>query len=144
MFALASYKGTRPGFQGLFNRIVRARTRGIYSHTEVLFSDGVSASSSFLDGGIRFKRIEYKDDKWDLQPLPAHLEASARAFFEARVGKAYDYWSNFQIAFGFAPNSTDKWMCSEAAMDSLGLNEAWRFDPNEATVIAKRLWELRK
>jgi len=34
---LASYKSTRPGLQGLANRAIRLRLRGIYSHTEVVF-----------------------------------------------------------------------------------------------------------
>lgn len=40
---LASYKSTRPGLQGLANRIIRFRLRGQYSHNEVVFepSDGV-------------------------------------------------------------------------------------------------------
>ncbi|UBQ43940.1 hypothetical protein [Comamonas thiooxydans] len=37
---LASYKSTRPGLQGLFNRIIRLRLRGQYSHSEVVFEPG--------------------------------------------------------------------------------------------------------
>ncbi|MDD2711359.1 MAG: hypothetical protein PHU77_00425 [Simplicispira sp.] len=40
---LASYKFTRPGMQGVANRLIRLRLRGIYSHSEVVFqsTDGV-------------------------------------------------------------------------------------------------------
>lgn len=40
---IASYKATRPGLQGLFNRIIRLRLRGQYSHSEIVFEpeDGV-------------------------------------------------------------------------------------------------------
>ena len=34
---LASYKSTRPGIQGIANRIIRWRLRGIYSHSEIVF-----------------------------------------------------------------------------------------------------------
>lgn len=34
---LASYKSTRPGLQGIANRIIRLRLRSPYSHTEVVF-----------------------------------------------------------------------------------------------------------
>lgn len=34
---LASYKSTRPGLQGIANRIIRWRLRGIYSHSEIVF-----------------------------------------------------------------------------------------------------------
>lgn len=34
---LASYKSTRPGLQGVANRVIRLRLRSIYSHCEVVF-----------------------------------------------------------------------------------------------------------
>lgn len=41
---LASYKGTRPGLQGIVNRLIRWRFDGLHSHTEVVFepTDDVS------------------------------------------------------------------------------------------------------
>jgi len=40
---LASYKSTRPGLQGVANRVIRWRLRGQYSHSEIVFepTDGV-------------------------------------------------------------------------------------------------------
>lgn len=40
---LAFYKSTRPGLQGIANRVIRLRLRSIYSHCEVVFEpqDGV-------------------------------------------------------------------------------------------------------
>lgn len=40
---LASYKSTRPGIQGVANRVIRWRLRGPYSHSEIVFepTDGV-------------------------------------------------------------------------------------------------------
>lgn len=40
---LASYKSTRPGLQGIANRIIRLRLRSPYSHNEIVFepNDGV-------------------------------------------------------------------------------------------------------
>ena len=49
----AFYKGTRPGLQGIYSRAVRAIDRGPYSHCELVFSDGLSASASYIDGGVR-------------------------------------------------------------------------------------------
>jgi hypothetical protein len=34
---LASYKSTRPGLQGVANRIIRFRLKGPYSHSEIVF-----------------------------------------------------------------------------------------------------------
>lgn len=40
---LASYKSTRPGLQGIANRLIRWRLRGLHSHSEIVFQpwDGV-------------------------------------------------------------------------------------------------------
>lgn len=47
---LASYKSTRPGLQGLFNRIIRLRLRGQYSHSEVVFEPGDGVDHLMPDG----------------------------------------------------------------------------------------------
>lgn len=43
----AFYRGTRPGLQGIYSRAVRWIDRGPYSHSELVFSDGLSASEGF-------------------------------------------------------------------------------------------------
>jgi hypothetical protein len=126
----AFYKGTRPGLHGLYNRFVRWWTRGNYSHIEVMFSDGMSGSSSFLDGGVRFKKIDFDPANWDFIDLPDELESASRAWFTTHEGKAYDYWMNLRFCFGFMPESKDKYACSESCMASLGFTDAWRFEPN--------------
>ena len=50
---LASYKSTRPGLQGLFNRIIRLRLRGQYSHSEVVFEPGDGVGHLMPDGSAR-------------------------------------------------------------------------------------------
>jgi hypothetical protein len=130
MFRAAFYKGTRPGLPGLFNRFVRFWDRGQYSHMELVFNDGLSASSSFLESGVRFKKIDFDPTRWDFIDLPDERESAARAWFSAHAGKAYDYWADIRFMYGFAPSSKDKWMCSEACMEALGFKEAWRFSPN--------------
>lgn len=47
---LASYKGTRPGLQGLFNRVIRWRFGGPYSHNEIVFEPGDSVDEFMPDG----------------------------------------------------------------------------------------------
>lgn len=57
---VAFYKSTRPGLQGIANRVIRLRLRSIYSHCEVVFEpegqvgqwmpDGSSASGA--DGSL--------------------------------------------------------------------------------------------
>jgi hypothetical protein len=136
----AFYKGTHPGIPGLYNRFVRWWTRGIYSHAEIVFSDWTSASSSFMDGGVRLKTIKFDPAIWDFIDLPDELEPAARAWFVEHEGKAYDYWMNLRFCFGFMPDSKDKYACSEACMASLVFTDSWRFDPNAMASILRRLY----
>lgn len=131
----AFYKGTRPGIAGLYNRLVRWWRKGPYSHVELVFSDGISASSSFEDGGVRFKQIDFDPDNWDLIELPGYDEPAARAWFEQHEGEPYDVLGN--IGFLWRPISGMRWMqfCSEAFLSALGFHDTWRFCPNDAFVI---------
>ena len=127
---LAFYKGrTR-----LFDRAVQWWTRGPYSHVELVFSDGIAASSSVRDGGVRLKRIEWKPERWDFVDAIGD-EGAARRWFEAHVGQRYDYLGLF--GFLWRPNggANRRWFCSEAVAAALGMTDAWRFCPNTLYVV---------
>lgn len=139
-FSVALYKATRPGLQGLYSRLTRWLDRGPYSHVELVFSDGVSASSSFIDGGIRFKEIAYNPDHWDFIEVPAVLEDAARRWFREHMGHPYDLWGNVRFAIGFARDSNGAWFCSEAVMAALGFEEAYRFGPSGMATLLKQIY----
>jgi hypothetical protein len=126
----AFYKGTRPGLQGIYSRAVRLIDRGPYSHCELVFSDGISAPSSWMDGGVRLKRIEYNPQHWDFIELPAHLEPAARVWFEAHKGDPYDLLGNLHFVFFLVKESSKGWFCNEAMAASLGILQGWRLGPN--------------
>lgn len=128
-FRIALYKGTRPGIAGVYNRLVRLVTRSPYSHCELLFSDGIAASASWLDGGVRFKTIAIDPAHWDVINLPDELEDAAYDWFLDHEGDAYDLFGNVHFLFGPAPEDKDAWFCSEAVAAALGFVESWRFDP---------------
>ncbi len=46
---LASYKGTRAGCQGWFNRLIRWRFSGLHSHSEIVFEPGDGVGNSMPD-----------------------------------------------------------------------------------------------
>lgn len=129
------YKGTPSGVPGLYNRSVRAWENGPYSHGELVFSDDMSASASFMDKGVRFKRIEFNPDKWDFIDLPAHLESRARAWFIEHEGESYDLMGNLHLVIGFIPEGRRKKFCSEAMLAALGMRDSWRYGPNAAASI---------
>lgn len=126
----AFYKSTRPGMAGIYNRLVRWWERGPYSHCELVFSDDMAASSSYEDGGVRLKQIDFDPAHWDFIDLPDRLEPAARGWFEAQHGKAYDLLGNMRFLLGFMSDGRDKWFCSEAVAAALGMEEPWRYGPN--------------
>lgn len=126
----------------MYNVAVRAVTKGIYSHCELVFSDGISASASFIDHGVRFKKIEFDQDHWDFIDLPDELEEAARLWFEKYEGAGYDIFGNVRFVFWPVSEQKKRFFCSEAIAKSLGLIEAWRYDPNTLYSALKLIGEL--
>jgi len=125
----AFYKGTRPGIAGLYNRLVRWWTKSLYSHVELVLSNGRAWSSSFDDGGVRYKQIDFDPAKWDLVDLPGHFERDAEAWFRDHMGAGYDLLGNLQFVLSPVPHSQQRWFCSEAVAAALGIPDPWRFAP---------------
>jgi hypothetical protein len=139
MMKVAFYKSTRLGLRGIYNRLVRGWECGRYSHCELIFGDGLSASSSFEDGGVRFKRIEFHPDRWDIIEVPWADELFARAWFIRNEGKAYNIIGNLHFLVGFILWHDDKKFCSQAILESLGIEDAWRFGPNAAEAMIRSI-----
>ena len=135
----AFYRATRPGLQGIYSRAVRFIDRGAYSHCELVFSDGMSGSASYIDGGVRLKRIDYDDTHWDFIDLPPSLEPYARDWFEANKGAPYDLMGNVRFVLPWLADSERGWFCSEALMAALGFDDAWRFGPNGAAAVLRSI-----
>lgn len=125
------FKGTHPGLAGIYSRGVRLITKSQYSHVEIQFSDGQSASSSYLDGGVRYKAVDYSvASDWDSIELPdALFESGARAWFDAHAGQGYDLMGNLHFVVSVIGDEKTRWFCSEAVGAALGLPNSWRFDP---------------
>lgn len=137
---VALYKGTRPGLSGLFNILTRWWLGGPYSHCELVFSDGWSASSSFLDGGVRFKRIEYDPARWDFIELESQFdEEEARTWFVVHQGMKYDLLGLVGFMIRPIKGHSNRVVCSEAVMEALGFSQGYRFDPCNMAVTLRRL-----
>lgn len=125
----AFYKGTHAGLPGVYNRLVRWWCRSTYSHVELVFDDGQAASSSYMDGGVRFKAIDFDRALWDFVAVPPALEPGARAWFEQHRGQAYDLLGNLHFVVGGIGDDKSKWFCSESVAAALGIEQPWRYDP---------------
>jgi hypothetical protein len=115
--------------QGIYSRLVRLIDRGPYSHCELVFADGMSGSASYIDGGVRLKRIDYDSDHWDVVDLPANAQAEdyARSWFEFNQGAPYDLMGNVRFVLPWLSDSERGWFCSEAiAAERAGSGAAQR------------------
>lgn len=135
----AFYRGTRPGLAGLYNRLVRWWLQSPYSHVELVFSDGMAASASFADGGVRFKAIDFDAERWDIMDLPGEYEKAARRWFVANLDRPYDLLGNLGFVFRPITGARRGWFCSEAIAASLGYPEPWRYDPATLASTLSRL-----
>lgn len=133
---VALYKGRAR----LFNRLVAWWTRGPYSHCEAILNEegGVAlcASSSFLDGGVRVKWIKLDPAKWDVVDVPGWDVKRAAAWFAQHTGDRYDVFGIVGFVISRIRHARGKWFCSESILQSIGVPDAWRFNPNELAAIA--------
>lgn len=136
---VAFYKGTMAGWRGMMSRLVRFGERGRYSHCEIVFSDGLSASASWRDGGVRLKKIKFNPDHWDFINLGDDWpsEAIVRDWFVREQGRRYDIRGSFGVAFRPLSSNSECWFCSEAVAAALGMHEPWRFGPNALAALLK-------
>ena len=137
----AFYKATRPGLAGIYNRLVRLVDGGPYSHAELVFSDGMWASSSYMDGGVRFKYpAEMSPEKWDVFELdPTRFdEATARAWFIKNNGAPYDIAGNLKFVWHWWPASRTRWFCTSALAAALGVQpiaKPWWYGPAKLAAV---------
>ena len=68
---VAFHKQHRKGWVGIIDALNRWWTKGPYTHTELVFSDGMWYSSTVQEGGCRFRRMPLDNDKWDFIEVPA-------------------------------------------------------------------------
>ena len=120
------------------DRFVSFFTLSKYSHCEIVFSDGLSASASSADGGIRFKHITF-DEKWDLYELniPYANEQYIKDWFEYNKNDGYDYIGAGGSIFKLDFSSEDKKYCSYSCSLVLGLTPV-----NSPAALYKKLSKL--
>lgn len=125
---IAFYKGRKR----LFNIVTSWWLRGPYSHCELVLriEDGLAlcASSSFMDGGVRTKRIALDPGHWDLVDVDGDSEAAWK-WLRAHHGEQYDLLGLAGFVARVLGHDKARWVCSEAVAAMLGIPDAWRFDP---------------
>lgn len=113
---VAFYNGWDNKDANIYDKLICIWTLSKYSHCEVIFSDGISFSSSPRDGGCRYKNITYKPNNWDIYDLAIDNEHEGilRNFCDRQVGKKYD-WRGifFSVFLPLDKHNPNRWFCSE-------------------------------
>lgn len=132
---LASFKGTKPGWQGWVERLTRWVTKSQYSHTETTIGNPFAGpvmcvSSVGTDGGVRGKMMQLDPADWDIVPMPWINEDDVINFLAEHKGQGYDLIGCVRSIVPFVSREhADKWFCSETAATIAGMDDAWRFHP---------------
>lgn len=128
---LALYKGK--GMVG--NALIRAWTRSPYSHCELVVN-GISMSSSLMDGGVRAKTINFMPEKWDVISLPWASGEMVIEYFDRSKDESYSLLDLARSQFfNHASDQPRASFCSEWCAAALGL-------PNPVTYSPKTFGEL--
>ena len=100
------------------DKIIAFVSRGNYSHVELVFSDGISFSSSNRDGGTRFKYIDYNKDNWDIFDLniSPEDEGKMRLLALRLTDKEYDLIGALTSPLKLCLQNKDKYFCSEVCL----------------------------
>lgn len=122
---IAFYKGRKR----FINRLICFVTNSKYSHVELVFEGGLSFSSSMMDGGVRFKTIQFDPNNWDMYELPVQHSKDALEWFEKNLGKGYDYLGVMAFVFKSAKHTKKRYFCSEAIAAALKLPRPHLYSP---------------
>lgn len=111
---LASYRAFNPHATWLDN-LIGIVSLGKYSHSELVFSDGVCFSISPRDNKGRFKHIDLSGTQWDLLPLSISFEEEVviKRLCNAYIDIPYDYIGALTAPLRLCLHSTQHIFCSE-------------------------------
>lgn len=108
---LAFYKAEHGTFT---DKLVASVIKSKYSHVELVLSDGVCASASPREKGVRFKKIDLTNGKWDIYPIKQDLlnEEKVKLWFLKHLGQQYDTLGAIGSGIGLKLYSENKKFCS--------------------------------
>lgn len=88
-------------------------------------------------GGVRFKRINLDNDRWQLVDLPWADARYAANWFKVNQGALYDWQGIFGFIVWLIRSKQGRWACHAACGAALGLPEPHRFDPASLAALVR-------
>lgn len=132
---LALYKGKGT----IDNALIRAWTRSPYSHCELVV-DGIWYSSSLWDGGVRAKRIEYREDHWDLIEIPWANDQQILDHYDATKHLKYGWMDLIRSQiFNRAHDYSKAAFCSEWCAAAFGIPNPTIYSPGRFAELIQYL-----
>lgn len=116
---IAFYKAKNGTWQ---DKSISLVTGSQYSHCELVFSDGMCASSSARDGGVRMKHIDL-GEKWDVYTLLGKYDEDViRYWFETHKDNKYNWLGAIGSVVDVDIGNEDKKFCSYCCALMVGIN----------------------
>ena len=157
-YYLAFYKGKTSSNYGwfrnltfrLYNRMTKFFTKGKYSHVELVIKEDTEEyftcySSSYMDKGVRVKKMLLPTDKWDLVEIHNIDKAKIEKFYQQTKDKDYDLIGAIGVVAGLREHP-NKYFCSEWCFDCLfNSDQGWRFSPNHlySIIVGKNNYDSK-
>lgn len=104
------------------DKLIRFWTGGNYSHVEIVIGE-LWYTSSWYDGGVVRRKIDYKVENWDFLEVPDDLADNVIELFCTTKSQKYDLLGIlFNEIFPFKVEDKNKWYCSEWVAKGLGID----------------------
>lgn len=128
----------------VISRAIQWWTNSIYSHCELVV-DGVSYSSSAMDGGVRGKVINMDSDKWDIIDLPWADADEVIKYFKETDHHKYG-WLGLITGQMFNLNraKSNTQFCSQWCAGALGIPNATSYSPETFSTLVDYITAVQK
>lgn len=111
-------------------------SNSIYSHCELVV-DGVSYSSSAMDGGVRSKVIDMTPDKWDFIELPWIDPVDVTSYFIRTDSYKYGWLGLItNQMFNLGRSDPDTTFCSQWCAAAMGIPNPAQYSPGSLNALS--------
>lgn len=117
----------------LLARLLAWWQRSDVSHCEVIVRSVEDMheclSASWLDRGVRVKRMPLPPAKWRIYEVVAHTPVAPCDWWTRHAGERYDWLALLGLVLRpVTRGRRRRWYCEEVVAELIGFDEPWRYD----------------